>query len=1087
MAIETCVERSVRSMRTMRTGLGKSEDHQEQPASSLQANHSIEHRDIESERSERSERTSVLNAVGEGEREDTDLQSQEQNRLLVQSQEPNGDEEEFEMVLAVEKSSSDTEATVEARSFDEQNSTSSREGREDGTEENIVVWSAEEAGIHTNSRTMDSDADEVNPVEDGGVPNMPPASTGELFAANSNFEISFDDDDEMNHRKTIDEILAESYESPAPLPQQMPKPLEELSQSDSCILESRSTEADLDKMPSAATVSSAEETHKEIEDPEQVTESALGQILEATDESSESLDGPSIEWESDEERSKGAKQGGDAEERTTVKVESSASLESDKATPHSLSALINQRDWDQIIERVKGFSSLSEESIEEQASLLGRDSLGNSFLHEICKNDPSVEVIQVWLEFNKEDVERPGIGGHLPLHFACAFGASMDVVEILIEAFPESLATPDSNDKMLPLHVACRDGTSTEVLDLLMVAYPEATLVQDKHGMTPLDYAVNLKDPLPRQLTVNSIQKGLKNNLAALSNAVDTTKEMLHREQEKVKELESLAEIEKGARELQAKDDREQLEYALNRVAILEKADLQKNQEIDKLTQKTEALESQLEEAAENKRIYLEETRELESALKMEKCKNSALEQSLVAKQEMMEHEKERTRDAEERLSEMRVLLQNEKLKSKRLGENLNTEQEKSHRLQATKIAEEVEKLGDRPGTTTVVGAEIEVETAQKATLQQLRTENKAMMDENEETIRALESSNAKKQEMLAAQQEKVEALERVGREKEYLLQKNQEIMKALEESIERKLSLQKTEEEKIRQLDTLRRKKREMIESEEEQVRKLDYTLGRKQALLELEQMKEKTLQQTIAQKKALLETERSKVKELESRCSEKETLLVSEQNMVKSLTVSKKEKENLLNAERELVNELYRMHSEKEVLLEKKRKALEEITMVIEELEEKVDSEKDLLTRAARVRAEKEASLHAADETLKTIEERLTKQSSLLSKEQSITESLETFKERRREIASSGSLYALVDTTLSISHLVKEALLAKQHNQRLLEGQKSTRSAVVKNNPLPAPASILKRALSLKGRGYISHFAGFLGFQPGKRKYLR
>jgi hypothetical protein len=140
MAIETCVERSVRSMRTMRTGLGKSEDHQEQPASSLQANHSIEHRDIESERSERSERTSVLNAVGEGEREDTDLQSQEQNRLLVQSQEPNGDEEEFEMVLAVEKSSSDTEATVEARSFDEQNSTSSREGREDGTEKNNFLW-----------------------------------------------------------------------------------------------------------------------------------------------------------------------------------------------------------------------------------------------------------------------------------------------------------------------------------------------------------------------------------------------------------------------------------------------------------------------------------------------------------------------------------------------------------------------------------------------------------------------------------------------------------------------------------------------------------------------------------------------------------------------------------------------------------------------------------------------------------------------------------------------------------------------------------------------------------------------------------
>lgn len=761
----------------------------------------------------------------------------------------------------------------------------------------------------------------------------------------------------------------------------------------------------------------------------------------------------------------------------------------------ALSTLIHQRNWESVIERVKEWSSLTTTSINEQTTLFGCESVGDSLFHEICKNQPAAEVIQLWLQVKRDDVEKSGIVGHLPLHYACGFGASLDVIDTLVDAFPEALTTPDNHERMLPLHFACREGAESGVLDFLLMAYPEATLVQDINGMTPMDYAMRINDPVVRNQTVYSIQNGLKQNLSALSNFVAKSKAIMTEEQEKVQRLQEELEF----KDKRAEEDNSMLEYALEKVEDLEKSEVEKSNQIDNLRQKVEALESQLTEtqlllAAEKKRIVVEKTRELESALKIEQCKNSALEQSLAAKQEMLENEKERTKDSELKLSEIRTLLQNEKQASKRLAETLSLEQEKAKRLEeekAKKIAEEMKKAREDPIVQKVdpcLELEIEAENAQELELDRIRSEIEAKMDENQEAIKALEGSNAKKQAMLDEQQEKVESLERVRREKETLLQKSQEVMKSLEESIERKLALQKSEEEKIRQLDNLRQKKREMIESEEEQVRKLDYTLGRKQALLELEQMKEKTLQQTIARKNALLESELSKVKELEKICAERKTLLSLEQNMVKALSTSKKDKEMLLSAERELVNELYRIHSEKEALLEMKRKTQEEIDKRLHEIEVMLEQEKKLLEQTEKVRKEKEASLLAVDVVLREIELKLSKKSQLLSKEQNIAESLERFQRRRIELASSGRLYALVDATLSISHLVKEAFLAKQHDKSLIEERKPEESSVVSKAKPSAPGSLLRKALSTNGRRYISHFAGYLGISPTiRRKYLR
>ena len=44
--------------------------------------------------------------------------------------------------------------------------------------------------------------------------------------------------------------------------------------------------------------------------------------------------------------------------------------------------------------------------------------------------------------------------GHLPIHYACSRGAPLEMVQFLVELYPESLSI--SNDfKALPVHYAC--------------------------------------------------------------------------------------------------------------------------------------------------------------------------------------------------------------------------------------------------------------------------------------------------------------------------------------------------------------------------------------------------------------------------------------------------------------------------------------------------------------------------------------------------------------------------------------------------------------------------------------------------------
>lgn len=149
-------------------------------------------------------------------------------------------------------------------------------------------------------------------------------------------------------------------------------------------------------------------------------------------------------------------------------------------------------------------------------------------LHLMCKlNNPPADLIQDVVDAAPDVAGWTDSHGWLPLHHACANGASPDVLRALIEAYPNGKITQDSlnrtplhfyatrnsdhpasmvenvellcdngaaelTDKggMLPMHYACAYGTSSVVLKVLADAYPDSLTAREQKGRTPMHLAM---------------------------------------------------------------------------------------------------------------------------------------------------------------------------------------------------------------------------------------------------------------------------------------------------------------------------------------------------------------------------------------------------------------------------------------------------------------------------------------------------------------------------------------------------------------------------------------------------------------------
>jgi ankyrin repeat protein len=138
-------------------------------------------------------------------------------------------------------------------------------------------------------------------------------------------------------------------------------------------------------------------------------------------------------------------------------------------------------------------------------------------------NNPPTDVISEIVEAAPEVVGWIDNHGWLPLHHACANGASTDVLQILTQTFPDSKVAQDNQARtplhfyatrnsdnpiamainvailcdsgaaqitdrggMLPIHYACAYGTSPAVLKVLADAFPGSLNAMEKKGRTPM-------------------------------------------------------------------------------------------------------------------------------------------------------------------------------------------------------------------------------------------------------------------------------------------------------------------------------------------------------------------------------------------------------------------------------------------------------------------------------------------------------------------------------------------------------------------------------------------------------------------------
>jgi hypothetical protein len=173
-----------------------------------------------------------------------------------------------------------------------------------------------------------------------------------------------------------------------------------------------------------------------------------------------------------------------------------AANESDDNLLHleiSLVRLVQELKWKTVIARV--VSNPLEAETDLQVITRGgfAASNGMTLLHYVCEREPPVAVVHALIEaFPLATALRCMPGGALPLHVACTWYASADVVTALLST---DLGTSQMPDELgnLALHSACFSGASEDVIAALLEANGKAALARNNQGSRPIDIVRRLR------------------------------------------------------------------------------------------------------------------------------------------------------------------------------------------------------------------------------------------------------------------------------------------------------------------------------------------------------------------------------------------------------------------------------------------------------------------------------------------------------------------------------------------------------------------------------------------------------------------
>lgn len=152
--------------------------------------------------------------------------------------------------------------------------------------------------------------------------------------------------------------------------------------------------------------------------------------------------------------------------------------------------VINNQDWEKLKRLIKSDPSIAHVGFGTKDR---RSSETQLLLHEVCKQQPPLDVVEVLIDANPSALKVKGQCGCTPLHWAVSYGASAEVVAKLIQSYPPGTRVRDDIQQVLPIHLASKWGVPDDVVLEILVAHPEGYFIRDGDGLTPMDYANQLR------------------------------------------------------------------------------------------------------------------------------------------------------------------------------------------------------------------------------------------------------------------------------------------------------------------------------------------------------------------------------------------------------------------------------------------------------------------------------------------------------------------------------------------------------------------------------------------------------------------
>jgi hypothetical protein len=118
-----------------------------------------------------------------------------------------------------------------------------------------------------------------------------------------------------------------------------------------------------------------------------------------------------------------------------------------------------------------------------------------SSLHSILRKPSGLGLDFIdHIKTNHDAVHLTDKDGYLPIHIACMSKCKIDILNTLLQIYPESVLQKDLKNNQLPIHYLTEEKSiELDCLRALLLHYPLSAGVKDKSGKLPLHYALSTK------------------------------------------------------------------------------------------------------------------------------------------------------------------------------------------------------------------------------------------------------------------------------------------------------------------------------------------------------------------------------------------------------------------------------------------------------------------------------------------------------------------------------------------------------------------------------------------------------------------